>query len=104
MRGPNYFKRPPKSWPKTKLNSRRNERSPDRSPDTPGHPGGRMRRATGLAGGSLARLAKTRRRLRARGENLALAMALGRRRPGRFEIAEKECFAYPSHDLEGLAH
>jgi hypothetical protein len=63
-----------------------------------------MRRGTGFARGSLARLAKARRRRQTRGPRAEFAMALGRRWIGGFEIAEKERFAYPFNDLEGLAH
>lgn len=63
-----------------------------------------MRRGTSDPRGSVARLAKTGRDLQARGEYFCFAVALGRRRPGGFKIAEKERHAYPSPDLEGLAH
>lgn len=63
-----------------------------------------MRRATGFAGGIVAGLAKAGGRRQTRGDGFDFAMALGRRRINGFEIAEKERSAYPSHDLEGLAH
>ena len=63
-----------------------------------------MRCAAGVAGGIVARLAKASGGGETRGVYYDFAMALGRRRFDGFQIAEKECFAYPSHDLEGLAH
>ena len=63
-----------------------------------------MRRGEGVARGGLARLAKARRRRQTRGACVELAMALGRHGFSGFEIAEKERFAYPFNDLEGLAH
>jgi len=63
-----------------------------------------MRRATGFACRIVAQPARASCVVQARGERFDFAMALGRRRPGGFEIAEKERLAYPSPDLEGLAH
>jgi len=63
-----------------------------------------MRRATGVARRILAQPAKAGGVCEARGECFDFAMALGRGRPGGFQIAEKRRYAYPSHDLEGMAH
>ena len=63
-----------------------------------------MRRATGAARRILAQPAKAGRVCKARCECFDFAMALDRGRPGGFQIAEKQRYAYPSHDLEGLAH
>jgi hypothetical protein len=63
-----------------------------------------MRRATGFAGGGVAELAKAGGRWQTRGDCGGFAVALGRGRFGGFEIAEKERFAYPYPDMEGVAH
>jgi hypothetical protein len=63
-----------------------------------------MRRATGFVGGIVAQLAEAGGRGQTGGNCGGFAVALGRGRFGGFKIAEKERFAYPYPDLEGLAH
>jgi hypothetical protein len=63
-----------------------------------------MRRGKGVACRIVAKPARAGGVVQAGGEYFGFAVAMGRSRPGGFKIAEKERLAYPSNDLEGLAH